>query len=94
MFLLIESLLAANSASGKTRSVFWILFAGLFDTMVSSDSPHPLIPTVWLIALKGRSNRIPVAPDNDAISPLASLGENPCKRSRELLHRPRTRKRQ
>jgi len=57
VFLLIESLFSTNSASGKSHWDFWILFAGFFDTTDSSDSPHPLIPTVWLTAFEGRSKR-------------------------------------
>jgi hypothetical protein len=48
VFLLIESLFSANSASGKSHWDVWILFAGFFDATDSSDPPYPRIPAVWL----------------------------------------------
>ena len=50
VFLLIESLFSTSSYSGKTHWDFWILFAGFFDTMDSSDSPHPLKGKVQVLA--------------------------------------------
>ena len=57
VFLLIESLLSANSASGKTHWDFPTLFVGFFDTTDPSDSPSLFIPTDWLWAFVGRSKR-------------------------------------
>jgi len=55
VFLLIESLLSTNSASEKSKWCFWILFAGFFDTMDSSDSPCPCFPSVGPLAFEGHS---------------------------------------